>query len=308
MNYRDSIDPVLGTDYVLFTDYMPWNGDPNEIHKVSYKQLDAGVIDGQLDNMGHGGIEGIRVTYQGSNPSVGAYGHKVLLQLAHKCAIRGMQLMLLMDPWEVKEFKSEGYPSPEAAMIATLKNPDVQAIINDPKLYPNKWIMEFNTKVNTAVVQAAVPGFTIGSWHTHYSWPNIIQDKNGVCYGCNWDSLHADNAKATNVMPCVFSKFNDAGFVTNAAAVLAARKLGQVVNPIRDMSRSVWGDGPARFIWPDAGKTWLNSVAALSLCPKPPKMISIVSFNDTDEGTDHESEIVGDTGIAAGGITLPTAI
>lgn len=297
MNYRTAISQMLGSDFVLYADVMPWYGTPGEVHKADYNMVAPGVMDAQLDNMQACGVGGVRVTYQGSNPQVAPFGHQVTKLLAAKCLQRGMRFMFLMDPWDVKQWAQEKYASPEAAMIATLTSPDVQVILKNPLLYVDKWIMEFNTGVNVALVQAAVPGFQIGSWHKHYTWPNFLKQPDGTEYG--WDQVPfvRENALPTMVMPGVFSRFDDGGLLTNKAAVLAGVAAKKPIAALRDRSKSVWGDGPARIIPDNAGKTWLDSVAALKSCINKPKIVSLITWNDWDEGTDHEGRAVQATGI-----------
>ena len=297
MNYRTAISQIIGTDFVLYTDLMPWYGTPGQVHKADYSQLTPGVLDAQLDNMQACGVGGVRVTYQGSNPQIGAFGHQVTRLVAAKCAQRGMRFMLLLDPWDVKAYVKEGYKTKEDAMIATLKDVDVQSWLNNPLLYPDKWIMEFNTGVNVATVQAAVPGFQIGSWHKHYTWPNILQNPDGTRYGWDQADFVKENALPSMVMPGVFSRFNDGGLITNFPAVLAGITARKPVNPIRDWNKSVWGDGPERIIPDNAGKTWLDSVAALKSCINKPKILSLITWNDWDEGTDNEGDAAQSTGI-----------
>jgi hypothetical protein len=269
----------------LLTHVMPWFNEPGKIHRVSrYASNDPAVVEAQLDAMQAVGIEGIIVTYQG--PSVSPFSHDSTMRLWEGCLEHQMLFALCLDPWIAK-----ASPNPTQAAIIALQSPDVQRMINSPAYLPERFIIEFDLAnsagVTIATLQAATPTTPLLTWHVGYSWPNAPADPHNPVDALA--TLKSDNAKPTMKMPGINIRFNDGGAPLPAGVPLASFK------GLRDYNNSVWGagTGAARVIDHQAGNWFFDQLA---VTPPAAPYVCLVTWNDSDEGTDNEATIAALSG------------
>lgn len=258
--------------------WMPWTGNPTRVsHNTGYRQDDPGVIDAQIRCMKAAGFGGVIAWWQGP---FHLFTHSSFLQMFYACLKSDMAFIPALDGWIAK-----GQPVPTNVVISALTSDDFKGMM---PFFAEKWILEFDLAsvgVNLAQVQQAVPGATLLSKHTGYSWPEITN---------TWTVLKADNANAQMKIPCVFSRFNDGGYPLPNGVGDPAHFNGQ-----RDWNKSVWGGGATRLIDERSGQNFIDS-SALAMINSTVKYSGLVTWNDYDENTEHEPEYSRLTGIRIG--------
>lgn len=274
MNLRTALGLNLSMNSKLLAHWMPWTGNPTRVsHVVTYKQTDPGVAELQADCMTASGIDGAVLWWQGPTH---AFTHVAFMQMLIACVKRQMPIMVGLDGWIAK-----GQPNPTQSVIDSLN-----WLLPFVPFLEQPWILEFDlgpVGVNIVTVQKAFPTMQILSKHLGYSWPETTT---------TFQSLLRDNANPQMKVPAVFSRFYDGGFPLPNGVGDPAHFNGQ-----RDYNKSVWGGGSTRIIEENAGRTYLDSCAAV---PPTSKYAALVSWNDYDEGTEHEPECVRSTGIKIG--------
>jgi hypothetical protein len=260
----------------LLAHWMPWTGDPSRVsHVTVYKQTDSGVAASQADCMKASGIDGAVLWWQGPNK---AFTNLAFQQMLVACVKQDMPVMVGLDQWIAKN-----QANPTQIVIDALKSPAFQMAA---QFLAEPWILEFDLGkigVNVAAVQTAVPSLQILSKHVGYSWPETTN---------TFPTLLTDNAKPTMKVPAVFSRFNDGGYPLPNGVGSPSTFNGQ-----RDWNKSVWGAGPNRIIEERAGRTFLESCAAV---PANSKYVGLVTWNDWDEGTAIEGFCSAFSGIQIG--------
>jgi hypothetical protein len=269
----------------LLVHVMGWFGD-GKVHRVNrYTSNNPGVIAKQLNAMEAIGIDGIVLTWQG--PTVNPFLHNTAIKLWEGCMERQMLFALLLDPWIAKN-----QPNPTQAVITALQSADCQMILASPAYLLEDYILEFDLAnsagVNIQTVQAAIPDIPLLSWHTGFSWPNIGANPSNPTDSLA--TLKADNAKPTMKVAGVNIGFNDAGSPLPVGAT-PSNFLG-----VRNYGTSVWG-GPPRVIDHQAGNWFYDQLAVI---PSSVPYISLVTWNDHDEGTGIEQVIAALTGVRIG--------
>lgn len=272
MNLRTALGPNFTGK--LLAHWMPWTGNPSRVsHATAYKQTDQGVAASQADCMRRSGINGAVLWWQGPTR---VFTHAAFVQMAAECVKRKMPIMIGLDQWIAK-----GFPNPTQAVISSLQSiPEIITLLEQP------WILEFDlglVGVDVAAVRAALPNIQILSKHSAYSWPEISN---------TFQTLLKDNANPAMKVPAVFSRFNDGGWPLTNGVGDPAHFNGQ-----RDYSKSVWGAGATRIIEERAGRTYIESCAAVV---PGSKYVGLVSWNDWDEGTAFEGFCSAGTGIKIG--------
>lgn len=262
----------------LLAHWMPWTGDPSRVsHAVGYRQDDPTVINAQLKCMSMSGIAGVVAWWQGPTH---AFTNSSFMEMFYACLKTGMKFIVGLDQWIAK-----GQLNPTQAVISALSSSTFKEM---SPFFSEQWVLEFDLAsvgVNLTQVKAAVPQFSILSKHIGYSWPETTN---------TFATLIADNANSGMLIPCVFSRFNDGGYPLPNGVGDPIHFNGQ-----RDLNKSVWGGGPARIIEEQAGQTYLDSFAAINSNNAYPYR-GLVTWNDYDEGTQHEPEYSRATGIRIG--------
>lgn len=275
MNFKAALPNFKGK---LLAHWMPWTGNPLRVsHDTGYKQNDLAVIKAQVDCMKASGIDGVIACWQGPNSS---FTHDAFVKMFFTCLDQEMSFMVLLDQWIAKN-----QPNPTQSVITALQSQLFQEML---PFFVEKWVLEFDlglpgVGVNILQVQQAVPNITLLSKHTGFSWPETTN---------SLPALARDNANPTMKVPGIFSRFDDSGYPLPNGVTDPIHFVGQ-----RDYSRGVWGAVPPRIVEARAGKTFLDSCMAL---PGAAQYAGLVTWNDYDEGTEHEPEASRMTGIRIG--------
>jgi hypothetical protein len=254
----NTLRDILGKP-VLFHCVLYQGKDGLATSPTGYLSTDPNVIGDQLTAMQNLGGEGCGVIALTYGPTVSAFIHKASMEMCAQCNEREMPFALCFDPWTV-----DGAPkgtTPDAAMIAALKNSDIQTMLNS-KTYisslngvSGKLVLDFSTGADAKTVQASVPGLNYLMEVADYAWPQI-------------KTTGGPGPVNNNVkLPCVSLQFNDG------------------TGP--DRNKSVWNQAkPARIIPANAGAYFWSLAAAIN---QAAQFVQWVTWNDVLEGTDIES-------------------
>lgn len=219
---------------------------------TGYLSNDPLVIGKQLTAMQNLGGDGCGVVALTYGPTVSSFIHGAVMEASRQCNDRQMPFALCFDPWTVKTATDKN-----AAMIAALKNPDIQTILDQPYYLAGKPVLDFNTGCTPSTVLASVPGIQYWMLNVDFSWIYIPDPLT---------PLKKYNALPTMKLPAVSTEFNDG------------------TGPNRNMS--VWNQSsPARIVPSDGGKTFHDMA---DLIPASCQYVQIVTWNDVLEGTDIE--------------------
>jgi hypothetical protein len=281
MTLKDSLTKLgFKPTIKIFTDIMVWY-DQNLAPKYTrYLSDDAFTIGRQFDAAQNAGLDGFRITYQGLNSKNSPTQTSASLQIAQKCEERGMQCLLLLDPWIAK-----GSTAPEASVISQLQDSRVQEIINSKGYLKDSAgkpiIMDFDVQsvggADMSKVAAAFPQYTFGSKHSMYSWPEPPANQTIA-------NLKRDNANPNMLMPGLMLSFSDSGFVKSDGTI--------------DYNAQVWDNSkPCRVFPPLAGNWFFDQ---LEVTPKTVDYISLATWNDYREGTTWEQFFTAQAGIRIG--------
>lgn len=284
MNIKSVIQST-GWNGKLLAHVMAWFGEGTHVHRVNrYQSDDPFVVAAQLDNMQALGIDGVIGTWQGA--TVGPVQTRAYQLFSEMCAERGMLFAFLLDPWLVKG-RANTSVSPVQEVINRLNDPVVQEILNAPSYIPEKAILEFDLSssgvmganvVDFSQVAKALPQYKFLSKHTGYSWPEITN---------TLATLQKDNANFTMLIPGVCVQFNDGG----TPYIMSGTTMNYSVTTtnwggLRDYAHSVWDNTTGtRVIDHQGGNTFMDHVASV---PKTAPYAAVVTWNDSDEGTDIE--------------------
>lgn len=175
--------------------YIGWHGkDGPGTSLTGYDSRDPNVIASQLDAMAALGGNDFGVIALTYGPTVSPFIHQAVMAMGNQCAARGVPFALCFDPWTVKD--SHGNPLPQPArnstMIAALKHPDIQFLLNMRCYLPGKPVLDFATGCDKPTIVAAVPGIEYWLDGTDFDWPRIP----------------GPTVNKTN-LPCKFIEFND---------------------------------------------------------------------------------------------------
>jgi hypothetical protein len=261
------------TNGKLLAHWMNWFGDSHYHPMTAYTSYNPVTIGRQLDVMQASGIDGVIVTWQGTNnPS----GQQATLEMLSQIEDRSMLFCLLADPWLMGN-KAPG----EQEVIAQLTSQAGLSMIQSPAYLPEGYFLDFtNDLFNQATVTAALktylPAFNVLSRHTQYSWPEIVN---------TIPTLKSDNANSTMKIPGLFYKFFDGGNPNNSS---------QFSNPARgegagiDDNTETW-DAPtdeilndSRTLEDQAGNLFFD---ALAVTPMTSNYLALVTWNDYNERT-----------------------
>ena len=274
-------------DGKLLAHWMPWFGDGTYHPMSRYNSSDPSVVSQQLDVMQAVGVDGVVVTWQGTNK---ASSQLATLEMAAQTSARGMLFCLLADP----NLLVAG-PTPDAAVLAQLTNTDGLNLLRAPSYLPERYFLDFtgsafNFATLTAAMQPYVPGFNVLGEHKGYSWPNIpfvLSD---------WQK---ENTTAGMAIPGLFCKFFDGGNLTaDATLVSASRGDGTGVDfNTRSFDAKSANKKDSRQILEQAGNTFFDCLASV---PLTAKYLALVTWNDYNEGTPWETYLSIMAGIRVG--------
>lgn len=262
----------------LLAHWMNWFGDSHYHPMNRYTSSNNLTIGRQLDVMQAVGVDGVIVTWQGTN---NALGQTATLAMATQLAERGMILVLLADPWLMNN-QQHG----EQQVIAQLTSQAGLSMLQSPAYIPEGYFLDFTNNLfdhQTVInaVQPYLPSFNILSRHTGYSWPEIENTLN---------ALRTDNQNSTMKIPGLYYKFMDGGLPSVICPgdnpVPASRGDGQG----NDYNTQTWGRSgtdtiltlPSRVIEDQAGNNFFD---ALGVTPLTSKYIALVTWNDYNERT-----------------------
>jgi len=271
---------IVGWNGVPLAHMQGWFGENNgtTVHRIDrYLSNDPVVINNQLNFMEAIGIKGCIVDWEG--PTVNPFLHDAMMNIWEGCMEHELLFGLMLDPWI-----AEKQTNPTQATISALLNSDCQRVLNSPAYLPEKYVLEFDMNasagVDVATVQAAVPTIPILSWHTGYSWPNIVTGDNPSNPALALADLKADHAKPTMKIASANIMFCDGGQPTPTGALQSAWK------GLRNWLLSAWpGTTPTRWLDHQAGNWFFDQVATI---PPSIKYVAIPTWNDYDEGTGFE--------------------
>jgi hypothetical protein len=203
---------ILGKPVLFHVVY--WHGKDGTPSLTGYSSNDPNVIGDQLSAMQNLGGEGCGVVALTYGPTVSPWIHGAVMEACRQANERQMPFCLCFDPWTVKTA-----PDKTAAMIAALKHPDTQTMLNSRSYLNGRPVLDFNTGANKTVVLSAVPGIDFWQIQQDYDWVQIPPVANKT------------------QLPCVYLQFDDG------------------TGP--DRNKSVWDQTkPARIIPPLAGATF----------------------------------------------------
>jgi len=246
MSLRDQLDKP-----VLFH-WLGWHGkDGPSI--PGYDSRDPLVIGAQLDAMAALGGEGFGVVALTFGPTVSTFIHAAVMEMCQQCNERNAPFALMFDPWTVKNSADKN-----AAMIAALKHPDTQSMLNSRCYLAGRPVLDFSTGVSPAAIAAANLGVQYWMEQVDYSWPNTVE---------TIPTLAIVQALPSMKLPCVMKQFDDG---TGA-----------------DRNKSASTGGPVRIV-PSLGGGTFWSMA--DLIPPASKYVQVVTWNDYKEGTEWEPE------------------
>lgn len=287
----------VGFKGIVGTHVMPWVGEPGHIHRESsYSSNDPSVISAQLDNMQAVGIGAVILTWRGIDAN-GGWDQAVANLFMPALAARNMRFAYCCDPNLLKYRRNQAL-TPTQEIIRQLSSPGVQAVLNSPSYMPEHYVLDFLTGFNVdwASVEASLPNVKHLMRHQGYEWPSLesITD------------VQTNHMNPAMRIPGVAYRFNDAGCplpygVTNPTLMTG-----------RDYTQSVWQNvdpklnpalaQPCRINLARSGGYYLDCVASIAASPSAlsSPYAAIVTWNDYDEGTDIESNVVGLTGIRIG--------
>lgn len=231
----------------LLFHWVGWHGKDGP-SLTGYTSTDPNVIGNQLSAMrvlakamrAQFGV--IALTY---GPTVSAFIHEACMEMSAQCSERNVPFALCYDPWTVKNA-----PDKNAAMIAALKHPDTQKMLNGRSYLPGKPILDFSTGITKATVLAGVPGIQIWQEGTDFAW---------------WQTPPTTtNNKVT--LPCAVLEVN--------------------TGTVPDRNMDVWNQNmPARIIPAMAGSYFFSLVDQI---PATANYVQMVTWNDVSEGADIE--------------------
>jgi hypothetical protein len=163
-----------------------WHGKDGP-SPTGYDSRDPKIIAHQLHAMQELGGDGtgvIQLSYGLNSPFIA----ESALETCNQCNALGMPFALCMDPYAIKDQNGNLLPSPakEAAMIAALKSPDMQFMLNSDSYLTGKPVLDFSTTVNKASILAAVPGITWLQNGPDFDWPRFPQMQNKTTLPCKY--------------------------------------------------------------------------------------------------------------------------
>lgn len=243
---------------ILLAHYVYWYGKPNTTHAMNrYVSTDPDVIGDQLSSIQNLGIQGIIALTYGAKAS--PFIHQAVMEACRQCSERKMLFALCFDPWTVKDLVTGNLlPSPqrEQAYIAALAHPDTQTMLNSRCYLPERYVLDFSTGANLAVVAAGagVGNITFLAKHIGFSWP---EKTNTMAV------LKSDNANPGMKIPGLCPQFNN-------GAPSDRNK------DIQDLNQ------PCTVLESQAGNFWWDQVALL---PASAKYAQVITANDYTEGT-----------------------
>jgi hypothetical protein len=199
---------------VLFH-WCGWHGKDGKPSVPGYDSRDPDVITHQLNAMQALGGEGTGVIALSFGLESEFIQQSVAL-MGQACNARSMPFALCMDPWTVKNSDDKN-----AAMIAALTDPSIQALLDMDCYLPGKPVLDFSTGCDADTVMAAVPGIEFWLNGTDFDWVRIPEKPNKT------------------QLPCVYVQFDDG--------------TGD------DRNKSCWDQSePARIVPPMGGNTFWN--------------------------------------------------
>lgn len=265
MSYKDTL-VANGFKGKFLLHVMPWMGDGN-VHRVSrYNSTDPDVIDKQTDLIKLAGGDGIIVTWLG--PSYTS-SHQATLQLAAECNKKSLLFALLVNP-EV------------ASQANWFHDPGFLSMMNEECYVPEKFLLDFSSGIDYTKVPLP-PGTRLLLNQRGFGWQNAYDGNNVQTL----TEIQSTNKQLTMMIPFVsFVGHNDGGWPTPTGVKPAA------FTGTRDYSKRVWSANETpRVVDHQAGNFFLDTVAALSLCPNAPYAAGV--WNDADEGAGIEHFMAG---------------
>lgn len=250
-----------------------------KVHRaVPYVATNPKVIAQKLALMQSDGVDIVIETWQG--PWAASCNLDAILTCA-LCADLGMQFCLLLDPWCAKlnsKGQSNGYTN---NVIAALQYPSTQAMLNASSYLPEKYVLDFTTGADLAVLGKAFPTLRFLEQNNGFSWiaipPASITDsplKNAWAVS----NLKAQHANPAMKIASFCDSFNDSGQplpvgVPTQAAFDAA-------GGNRNWDVGVWGNVPARVLESFEGQFAQQQLATIN--PATP-IVAILTWDDPDE-------------------------
>lgn len=250
-----------------------------KVHRaVPYVATNPKVIAQKLALMQSDGVDIVIETWQG--PWAASCNLDAILTCA-LCADLGMQFCLLLDPWCAK-LNSKGQSNDYTNnVIAALQYPSTQAMLNASSYLPEKYVLDFTTGADLAVLGKAFPTLRFLEQNNGFSWiaipPASITDsplKNAWAVS----NLKAQHANPAMKIASFCDSFNDSGQplpvgVPTQAAFDAA-------GGNRNWDVGVWGNVPARVLESFEGQFAQQQLATIN--PATP-IVAILTWDDPDE-------------------------
>jgi len=197
------VNPFAGR--TLLFHLVLWHGQPGITSLTGYQSNDPDTIGDQLNAMAVlAGVWGcpfgvVGLTY---GPTVNAFIHSACMELSKQCSDRNIPFAIIYDPWtaSLNGKKYTDQTDINNCLIAAIKHPDTQTILNRRSYLPGKPVMDFATGANKATVLAAVPGIEYWQDGIDFSW---------IKFPTPVPSIQADDAQASMKVPGVFPSFDD---------------------------------------------------------------------------------------------------
>jgi hypothetical protein len=238
---------MFGLKQPILAHTMLWFGDGHTHKDSGYKSGNRNTIWAQLSLMKSVGIAGVIVTWMGlANP----YIHAAAQEMCWQCERLGLLFCLLMDP------HIGGYPA------ASLNSFETIAMLNSPAYVPQKYVLDFATGNDLALLGKQFPNLKFLAKHTGFSWPE--KASGGLSAAEN--SLATMKRDAGCPIPGLCLQFNGG-----------------------------WPPAAATIIDPLGGQFFK---AQVNMIPNTAEYGGLITWNDYDEGTALESFFAMQNGVA----------
>jgi hypothetical protein len=247
------MNPFLGRTLLFHT--VLWHGKPGTTSLTGYSSDDPDVIGDQLSAMANlanvwgcdFGVVGL--TY---GPTVSPFIHDASMEMSKQCSDRNIPFALCYDPWtcSLNGVKFTAQADKNAAMIAALKHPDTQTMLNRRSYLPGKPIMDFATGADKNTVLASVPGIQYWQDGIDFSW---------IKFPTPVPSIQKDNAQASMKVPAVFPSFDDGTGPDRNKSAWDQTKPARIAPPragnlFWDFVDSVHSSDYAQMVWNDVNE------------------------------------------------------
>jgi hypothetical protein len=277
MDLKDTIRKVLPTwNGRLACHHVGYNANGQVHRAIPYNANSPAVIAQQVEMMQDAGIDVVVITWQGT---LAAACNTNAMLFAAACADVGMQFALLLDPWCAKLAPTGGSNTNYTAnVIASLKASTTQAMLNSSAYLPEKFVLDFNTGANLAVLGTTFPTLKFLAQGSGFSWISIPTITDSVARNASAvANLKSQHANAAMKVASVCFSFNDAGQPLPVGVSTQAQF--EAAGGNRNYANSTWG-GPSRILDSFAGQFGQQQLATIN--PATP-IIAIITWSDYEE-------------------------